>query len=163
MVGKLRRRRRVLIAANTALATGVVACIYAFATVPLVAGRAADRTPGQTAAGRGPGQSPVDSLSAYAVIHQRDLRKPLFDPKPAPPPVKRPKPKPRLTVHLMGTVLEPGFTYAILKSASGKTQFVGVGQSFQGAEVTAIAENSATVTYRGQSVTLKIQQKEARR
>jgi hypothetical protein len=100
-------------------------------------------------------------LSAYAEIHKRLLRKPLFDPKPAAIAArakKAPPPKPKLTLSLTGTVLEPGFTYAMLKGVSGQVKFVAIGQTLDNATVTAITANSATLKFHGDLITLQVNQ-----
>jgi hypothetical protein len=99
----------------------------------------------------------MEPLGAYAVIYQRDLRKPLFDSEAAK--VDTPSPPP-LTVTLKGTVVEDGFSYAILRGKGGDEKLLRVGDSLEGAEVIAIAEGEATVRFHDQNITLKAQLKE---
>jgi hypothetical protein len=91
-------------------------------------------------------------LAAYAVVYQADLQRPLFDP---PPPQAAPPPRPNLA--LMGTVIERGFTCALLKTPAGQVQWLSVGQAIDGAEVTAIAADSVSVRFAGEVFTLKVQ------
>jgi len=96
-----------------------------------------------------------DPLLSYAVIYQRDLRKPLFPPKV----VEAPRPaaaKPALGVQLVGTAVEPGHTYGFFRDRSGETKLISVGETVDGAEVTAITDGAATVKYHGDLITLRV-------
>ena len=97
-------------------------------------------------------------LKHYEVIWQRNLRRPIFDP----PPVIRVKvspPKPKLKVRLVGTVLEPGFTYAIFTDSGGKTVLKRIGESIQGARVESISDGRVTVALAGRTLILKVEKK----
>lgn len=96
-----------------------------------------------------PDYTTLQPLQSYAGIYKRDLRKPLYDPKPKAV-IKVAPVKPKLTIQLLGTVVEPGFTYAILKDSKGKTKFVSVGQSLDGAELKSISAKSITVIFNGE-------------
>ena len=159
MVTALRKRRRMLIVVNLLLLAGLAATGYAIVLMPI--DEPVERqAPGEKDAELSEIMVPAaEPLSAYTAIYQRELRKPLFDRKltavarvKAPPP----KPKPKLTVTLTGTVIEPGFTYAMLRGKSGQVKFVSVGQTLDKAEVTAVTANSATVKFHGDSITLKV-------
>lgn len=153
-----RDRRRLLWAVNVALAVALVASVLALAVVPLDVG-AVEPRPGQQHENDDPMHRPkTGPLSEYAVIYQRDLRKPLFDPKPVVA-VKTQPPKPKLTVSLVGTALEPGFTYGLFRNKSGETKLVSIGEKIDGAEVTAVNEGSATVKFHGELITLKVEKK----
>jgi hypothetical protein len=89
-------------------------------------------------------------LESYAVIYRMDFQRPLVDSAAGPAAVKP-------TVTLVGTVIQPGFTYAMLKNKAGETKWVSVGQTLDGAEVVEIAEDSATVKFAGTVIVLKIQ------
>lgn len=158
MVGTFRQHRRMLIAVNVILGFGILCCFAGFFIPPHI----------QESAGGGfspnvvhveETQSTIRPLKDYDAIFVRNLRKPLYDPKPVNV-VKAPPPKPQLTVDLLGTVLEDGFTYAILKNRSGKTSFVSIGEALDGAEVTKIEKDSATVTFHGETILLKVKGKE---
>ena len=101
-------------------------------------------------------------LADYAVIYRRDLLRPLYDPKPVVKVVVKPKP-PKLPVTLVGTVLEPGFSYGMFRTRDGKTKFVRVGQQIGGAEVLSIADDRVTMKYQGRQVVLAVQKKGTRR
>lgn len=98
--------------------------------------------------------SDASPLSAYAVIYERDLQRPLFDPKPAAP-KKKPPPKP--TVILVGTVIAPGAARAVLKTKAGRIKMATVGQTVDGAEVLEVTADSATIRFAGHTHTLAIQ------
>jgi len=148
-----RARKRLLIAANGALAAGIL--------IVLAAGLApVDVAPAPGAHMDKP--RPRDSseaatttkpLGAYAVIGQRNVRGPLFDPKPQP--VRR-TPPPKLRLTLRGTMVEPGCSYAILAAAGKSDQLASVGETIGGAEVVAIESGAVTVVYHGRSITLTV-------
>lgn len=157
----LRQRRRLLILVNAALAAAAVACAFSLALAPLEIPDPSSSSDKPMGAAANDSNAPLRPLAWYAVIHGRDLRKPLYDPKPIvivkPPP--KPKPKPKLTVRLMGTAVEPGFTYGLFRTKSGKDSLVSVGESIEGAEVVSIADGSATVRFHGEMITLRVQKK----
>lgn len=158
MVGTFRQQRKMLITANIILGLGVVGCLVGF-LFPVGINKPAINHSSRETAQVEELSSTIKSLKEYDVIYARDLRKPLYDPKPVKV-VKTPPPKPQLTVSLVGTVLEDGFTYAILKNRSGKTSFVSIGESLDGAEVSKIEKDSVTVTFSGDSIVLKVKGKE---
>ena len=159
MVTTLRKRRRMLIMVNLLLLACLAAIGYALVLTPI------DEPVEQQVSGKKTIElsdimdTAAEPLSAYAAIYKRELRKPLFDPKPAAVAkarTKAPPPKPKLTITLTGTVIEPGFTYAMLRGKSGEVKFVSIGQTLDNAEVTAVTANSATVKFHGDSITLKV-------
>ena len=97
-------------------------------------------------------------LSAYAVLYEKDLLRPLYD---AAPTVAAKTPPPKPTVTLVGTVIEQGFTYALLRTKDGQVKMVAAGQVVDGSEVTEITSDSTTVRFGGATHTLKIQKGEA--
>jgi hypothetical protein len=94
-------------------------------------------------------------ISEYAVIYGRDLQRPLFDGEAE----KGPPPKPPVT--LVGTVVGSGSATAFLKTKAGGTQVVSVGQTVEGAEVTEITAQSATIKFAGTSFVLKVEKEGA--
>jgi type II secretory pathway component PulC len=90
-------------------------------------------------------------LIAYETISKRNLLQPLYD-SAAP---NQPPPKP--SVKLVGTVIEPGFTYAMLKTKEGQVKGVSVGETVDGAEVTEVKADSVTVKFAGEMHTLKVE------
>ena len=159
MVGLIvRKRRRMLLLANTVLLAAIVASVGAALYLPLAgatempwageAGQVSESLPGPT----------LGPLAAYGVIHQRDLNRPLFDPPPAPV-VKVEPPPPQLTIRLIGTAVEPGFTYALFRTSSGEERLVRVGEVLEGAEVTAVGDRTATVKFHGRLLKLEVEAK----
>lgn len=157
MVGTFRQQRKMLLAANVILGLGILCCLIGFLFPAGIKEPAMSRSSDVNVQGKEV-SSTIKPLKEYDVIFTRDLRKPLYDPKPVEV-VKTPPPKPQLTVDLVGTVLEDGFTYAILKNRSGKTSFVSIGESLDGVEVTKIEKDSATVKFSGESIVLKVANK----
>lgn len=105
---------------------------------------------------------PKRYLTDYAVLWQRDLLRPLYDPKPVEV-VKKEPPPPKLEVTLEGTAVEPGFTYGLFKVKGGDIKFVSPGQSVGGAEVLAIGNGEARLLFHGREITLKVKAEGGRR
>lgn len=93
-------------------------------------------------------------LETYAVIYQSKMLQTLIDPQPAAPPPP-PPPPPRPAVVLEGTAIEPGFTMALLRTARGQAQWVGIGQTMEDIEVLEIHKDEVLVRHRGRNVTIK--------
>lgn len=151
-------RRRILILTNVVLGISLAATLAAAILLPLdlgqeIAPRAEQprNTPAITAQAR--------QAADYSVIYQRDLRKPLFDPKPITV-IKPIAPPPKLTITLIGTAVAPEMTYGLFRNKDGQTKLVEIGQTIDGAEVIAVIEQGATVRFAGQTLTLTIEKKE---
>ncbi|HOF17628.1 MAG TPA: hypothetical protein PK082_01870 [Phycisphaerae bacterium] len=99
----------------------------------------------------------VRPIENYACIHERDLHKPLFDPKPAAA-VVAPQPKPKLTVRLTGTATDPDFTCGFFRTQSGETKMVGVNQTIEGAKVLEVLDKQVKVEFHGDILTLKVEE-----
>lgn len=106
-----------------------------------------------SAPGAAPRQKPP--LSAYAALSGRDFQQPLFDA----PLESRPVPKP--TVTLAGTVIQPGNTFALLKTKAGQVQWAAVGQTVEGAEVLEITADSVKIKVAEDTYTLKVEKQGA--
>jgi hypothetical protein len=65
--------------------------------------------------------------------------------------------QPPSDLHVIGTVVEPGHSLAMLIGPAGKATFLGVGDQFQGATIVAIAVDSVTVEISGSRSILKIE------
>jgi len=154
-----RGRRRLLLATNAALAAAILACAAAAVLVPLDA--EAPRDNGRAGAPTtAPAVGAVGPRSAYAVIYGRDLRKPLHD---APPPGPAPAPpKPKFLAMLVGTAVEPGFTYGVFRTAGGQDKLVSPGERIEGAELVAVRDGQADIRFNGEIITLKVQPREVR-
>ncbi len=149
-------KRRLLSAANIAMAAAVVICIGSCFISSDVGAQNLSRsgTAGTIASSANETQPPLEE---YAVIYSRDLRKPVFDIKP-PDPIKVEPPKPKFKATLTGTVLEPGFTYALFRTSSGEDKLISVGQSIEDAEVTAIESETVTLNFHGDVLKLTVKQ-----
>ncbi len=157
-----RSRKRLLVGIHVALAAGFAAT-FAAALQPtkpsqdLALGHAGGELDGSGTATEAVDMEPA---SAYAVIYQHDVRRPLYDP----PPVKVAKPKPRqpkLTIQLTGTVIEPGSAVGLFRTSDSRHKFAGVGDSVEGAEVLSVVAGSATVRFEGRTFTLDVPRKGA--
>jgi hypothetical protein len=149
----MRNRRRLLWALNGLLAAGtLLGALWAFAPLDVSQDHATE--PLSKSSGLAAVESEARSADDYAVIYQRNLRKPLFDPTPVS--IKSaPPPKPKLKATLTGTVLEPGFTYALFIDSKGQQKLVSIGQSVEDAEVLSIRDSEATVRFCGEEMILK--------
>jgi hypothetical protein len=143
----VRAWKHLLAAACVVLALGLAATVAAFVTLPVEGEDSADSLRTRTAADRAKPPE-VKPLAYYAVIHQRNLLKPIFDETAA---AKAP---PKLEVTLEGTALEPGFTYGMFRTKDGRVKFVSVGQTIEGAELLSVTSGQATLRYQGQEITL---------
>lgn len=99
---------------------------------------------------------PAEPLEAYAALWQRDLQQPLYD---APAPEAPAPPRPAVT--LLGTAIDPGFTYGIFQTAGGESKLASVGQCVDGAVVVAISADSATLRLGEREYQLNVVRKEA--
>jgi hypothetical protein len=156
-----RDRKRLVIAANASLAVALIACL-AWAILPANVD-ISPQTGGLSTAPAGPmrAESPL-SANDYSIIYQIDLRQPLVDPPPAAAPAPT-QAQVTVPVRLVGTVVEPGFSYAMLRNSAGEVKTVGVGESVDGVEVVSIVPGSAVVRYSGQTATLKVEVEENKR
>lgn len=150
-----RARRRVLWLLNAVLVGGIAATMAWATTVPV-------RTPPMDKTPINPktGDSDDHPASRGKVENRdellaRDLRKPLYDPKPIKVEVK-PKPKPPLTLSLTGTAVDPGFVAAFLRTRRGETHIVAVGESLEGAKVLKVTATGATLLWHGEEKTLTV-------
>lgn len=138
---------------QAALVLLIVMVIAALGFMPLDSGDAPSRPPKASKAvssGQGSKLPPVDY---FAVIYQRDLRKPLIEAVIAPPP---PPPPPKLTISLVGTAVDPGYTCALFRMANGEVHTASVGEKVEEALVTEIVEGAATVQMGGQTFKLTV-------
>ncbi len=148
-----RRRKHLLLAVNAVLAAAIVAACVA-AVAPLRAERDADGAGAGRSGNPGGDARLVGPREAYAVISKRDIRKPLYDARPAAAPKA---PEPKFAARLLGTVTDPGYSAALFRTADGKEQFVSVGETLAGGKVTAIAECEATVEFGGKRIVLTVE------
>ncbi len=149
MVTLTRRvRKRLLCTANVAMALAIAAVVACAVMVPV------ERPDAETHALRPlpPAPAPpreIKELPAYAVIYERDLGFSAL--------VEAATPAPALTLRIVGTVIEPGFSSAYLETAEGKHKLASVGDTVGGAEVTAITAETVTVLFQGKSLTLPVE------
>lgn len=158
----LRQRKRMLWTVNVASAAALIVCVAAAVFCSLDVGLTREPADENVAPGADDEQRKVEPLSAYAGIYQRDLRKPLYDVTPVQ--IVKPEPtKPKLTVTLVGTAVEPGFTYGLFRTKSGETKFVRVGETIKdtGVEVLEITQDAARVRFAGEILTLKVRREGA--
>jgi len=141
------------------LVVGSVACVVIALAMPPVVAVPAEAEPRRTVrVDLTAGLLPLDQ---YDVMYTKNVRKPLYDPPPVvvPPPVAPPPPP--LTLQLLGTVLEPGFEYAVVRTGAGQEKLMTVGETLDGAELLRLDAATATVRFAQQERTLKVQKKES--
>ena len=148
----VRRRRRLLICVNAALVAGVLGCVCLALLLPPAVNSSEPGIPDRARTAGEKNSTKLGPPDAYAVIYQRDLRKPLFDPKPVV--VSKPPPKkPKFNAELLGAVEEPGFSYGIFRTG-GRDKLVSVGGTVAGAKLLAIGPGSARLKFNGELITL---------
>jgi hypothetical protein len=102
--------------------------------------------------------STVPPLASFEPAWRLKLRRPLIDPAPAPRSVARVaksvKP-PTLPVRLIGTIVDGAHPRGLFMSGLATVELKGVGEVTGGAKILAIDDNSATISYGGESVVLK--------
>jgi hypothetical protein len=145
----LRSKKHLLWLLSASLAAAGLGSVLALALVPIGEPDPASLAPAAPQSVVPPARK--TAVIAYDAIGKRNLQQPLYD-SAAP---NQPPPKP--TVKLVGTVLEPGFTYAMLKTKDGQVKGVSVGETVDGAEVTEVKVDSVTVKFAGEMHTLKVE------
>lgn len=146
--------RRLLAGLCAALAAALAASVAALALTPLDAGTPGAASVESPVADNNAVEPAARPLKDYEIVWKRNLLAPLYDAAPVVA-VKAPAPPPKLPVTLLGTVVEPGHTYGMFRDKDGRTKFVRVGQSIDGAEVKTITGDGATVLFAGREITLK--------
>ena len=159
MISNAYMQKRMFNAAAVLLIAGSVACVVVALAMPPVVAVPENSEPRK--ASRVNFEAGLLSPDQYEAIYKKDIRRPLYDPPPVvvPPPVAPPPPP--LTLQLMGTVLEPGFEYAIIRTGAGQEKLMTLGETLDGAELLRVDEITATVRFAGQERTLKVQKKES--
>jgi hypothetical protein len=150
-----RQRQQILLAANAALLLGIGLSILWMLQAPQVTpgGPGGRNNPSGHSPGSGFG-SDVGPLSRYTLIYARDFTRPVIDVVVKTPP----KPKPKPTFKLVGTAMDPGFTYGLFRTQNGETKIVSIGESIEGAEVLEIFKDKAELKFHGEVLTLEVQE-----
>lgn len=99
-------------------------------------------------------------LSSFEAVWDLKLQEPLFASAPrnlpaASNPAAAAAP---LALKLLGTIVEPGRSLAMLSTASGKPELRGVGEEIDGAQILQIEQDRVTARHNGRPVTLELQQ-----
>lgn len=118
--------------------------------------------------------SPNADLAISAAVTKRKLRQPLHDPeptppappKPTPPPAPRPKPAPKLTLSLVGTIIEANNSLAIIADADGQFDVKGIGETLEilpaGIVITKIQAEQVTLSHQGKKTILNLERDQKR-
>jgi len=152
-------QKRLLNTAAGLLIAGGVACVVIVLAAPPVV--TVPATPETRRAVRADTAAALLPLDQYDVICAKDVRRPLYDPPPVVVPEPVAPPPPPLTLRLLGTVLEPGFEFAIVRAGAGQEVLMAVGDILDGAELLRLDETTATVRFAEQERTLQVQTKES--
>lgn len=103
--------------------------------------------------------APALPLASFEAIWDLKLQEPLFPSAPGNKSVaSKPPPPPPLGFKLLGTIIEPGRSLAMLATAGGKAELRGVGEEYGGAKILEIEQDRVTARYNGRPVTLELQQ-----
>jgi hypothetical protein len=156
-----RQRKRLLWTLVAALGAGTAAAAVLPLALPLAVSDSAatpadDSGRGATAEGTGSGKAGLTSAE-LAVIHERPLRRPLYDPSPQPEPEPE---QPKLEIELIGTAIEPGFTYAMFRTSGGEQKLVRIGDRIEGAELLSVRSGEADLSFHQETVTLRLEKEE---
>jgi len=100
------------------------------------------------------------ALSQFKPLWKKRLRLPLYDPPPPKPKVVKVKPPPPLKTKLLGTMIEPGNSRAMLSTPRGAVELKGVGDVIDTetppAKVVTIEPNRVVVRRNDRLITLEI-------
>lgn len=103
----------------------------------------------------------LPELKEFEAHWNKPLRRPLFDPPPVVVPPPKKEPPPPLNVRLVGTIIEPGKTIAMLTNARNALEFKQVGETVGSgkllATITAIENSRVVVQYAGETLVLTMQ------
>jgi len=103
----------------------------------------------------------LPALKEFNPHWDKPLRRPLFDPPPVVVPPPKKEPPPPLNVRLVGTIIEPGKTIAMLTNARNSLEFKQVGDTLGAgkalATITSIENSRVVVQYAGETVVLTMQ------
>jgi hypothetical protein len=147
----LRQKRLTLWLTAAALSAVAAGAIAYSVLVPIDLPQIASKAP------RGPVRAAATEPAVdFQALEDLDLRRPIVDPvTTSPAAVAQAAYAPPLPVRLVtGTVVEPGYSYAVLSMTNGKTVLEKVGDRVSGAEVVAVNDGSVTLNYFGRTVTL---------
>ena len=155
----LRNQKRLLTLLNLLLIAGVGGVWYIGVAIPVAPPQGNHRgsvvTSPEANHAENPSQQPP--LEDFAVIYSRDLRKPLFDPKPKRVAKPAPPPPPKPAFKLVGTVVEgEDNSLGLFRTRNGETKFKGVGEMIEGAKVLEIREGGVTVQLQGRRIEMKV-------
>ena len=92
------------------------------------------------------------ALPNFSAVKGRPLRRPLIDAEPVAAAPATPGPE----FKLLGTVTEPGHSYAIFQVAGGRVEVCQVGETAGVAQVTSIGPRRVTIRYNGQTRRLSL-------
>ncbi len=159
----LRTQRRRLWLATAAVTAAVPVVWWAEwpTSDPLTSDSDGRGTPNQVPAGVGSTPASLSTitdgsgnLDKIVALARRPLRPPLYDP---PPRVVEKSPPPPLRITLLGTVIEPGQSKALLRNGAGEVAMVPEGAVVDQARIDNVEVGRITVTYHGQTLTLEPQ------
>ncbi len=169
---KVRQRKKMIALAAALVALGGVGVLAGGLAVPVEAPApaSADAPAPSTAPSTAPATAPAErktpsaSLGELVRLCGRDLRRPLYDPPSKVAATARPKarakPKPKLTLSLIGTAAEPGNSMAMFWTRDRKIKVCGEGDRLEDGgrtvTITRIEPGKVTVTHGGTTQTLTV-------
>ena len=159
---RVMRVRSMLWLAAVLAAAGAVAAVVAAVMLPLSndssangAGIASARRSATAPATR---VANVPPLASFEPAWRLKLRRPLVDPAPQPRPaakVAKAVKAPTLPVRLVGTIVDGAHPRGLFMTGLATVELKGVGDTTGGAKILAIDDNSATLSYGGESIVIK--------
>jgi len=146
----IREQKKWLLFLNLALAAAIVVGVGLGLLLPL-SGQENAPVVKSAPATNPSGSSKLGPRNEYAVIYRKSLRGALYAAAVS---------SPKLSVKLVGTMMDPDFTCGVFVNRSGEQTMVSVGQTIDGAQVVAIHDGSVTLQYGDQTIVLTVQKKE---
>lgn len=124
-----------------------------------------DKNSGSETSSQGPRSRPDPMAEVYQQLQQlasRPLRQELEEPKEPTPAQQRGRPRPTLSISLVGTALEPDNSMAVFGKRDGSIQWVRLGETIETASgnvtLDRVTPTGVTVRFGGQAVELELPQ-----
>ena len=167
---ELRRKRQHLTSATIAVLLVSAAVIHwSLAKINEPESRTTDTSPNVSST---EDTTNTKTVSLSKALTKRQLRAPLYDhepkpppaAKPAPPPQQRQKATPKLNLTLVGTIIEAENSLAIIADPNGQFDVKGIGEILEvdpaGIAVANIEAEQVTLDYRGDTTVLVLERKQ---
>lgn len=157
----LRQTQQGLWVLASVFAAGGVAAVFCALRMPYDQPEARPFTPPPAPLTRTDPAINAPALEQFVGLWSRNLRRPLFDPPPAPSHVPDVQATPKVTrpdIRLIGYTVEHDRSLAILAGPDGTVEFKTVGEQLHGVTIRAIAPTGVTMEFNGDEFLLRFQE-----